>query len=76
MKVDIDVRTKEEWDMGHKPGALHFDLERLLNGEVPDISKDTIVHVYCRSGARAGVACEVLKKQGFTEVHNSGGVTG
>ena len=73
MKIDLDVRTKEEWEEGHKDGAVHFDLERLMNGEVPDCDKGTELQVYCRSGGRAGIACDILKTKGFTNAHNAGG---
>jgi phage shock protein E len=73
MKIDLDVRTQEEWDMGHKPDAVHFDLERLEKGELPPYDSDTQFEVYCRSGGRAGIACGILQSNGFTNVHNAGG---
>lgn len=73
MKIDLDVRTLEEWNEGHKTNAMHFDLARLMAGEVPDVPKDSDIEVYCRSGGRAGLACEILKGLGFTSVHNAGG---
>ena len=73
MKIDLDVRTVEEWQMGHKAGAIHFDLERLISGELPDFDKETELKVYCQSGGRAQMACQILIDQGFTNVHNAGG---
>ncbi len=73
MKIDLDVRTPEEWGAGHKAGAVHFDIERLMEGEVPQINKDDEVHVYCQSGGRAEMAVAILQAKGFTNVHNAGG---
>jgi phage shock protein E len=75
MKIDLDVRTTQEWNEGHKENAMHFDLARLMAGEILDVPKDAHIQVYCRSGGRAGMACDILVKQGFTDVHNAGGFT-
>lgn len=76
MKIDLDVRTIEEWNEGHKENAMHFDLARLMAGETLDVPKDAYIQVYCRSGGRAGMACEILAEHGFTDVKNAGGFTG
>lgn len=73
MKIDLDVRTPEEWSESHKENAIHFDLSRIMSGETPDIPKDANIQVYCRSGARAGMACQMLTDMGFSDVHNAGG---
>ncbi len=73
MQVVLDVRTKEEWDAGHKPDAIHFDVALLTKGQLPDIPRESEVHVYCRSGARAALAREILLSNGFTTVYNDGG---
>lgn len=73
MKIDLDVRTDQEWGMGHKPNAVHFDLERLMAGDMPPYDKDIELQVYCRSGGRAEAACGILRAHGFTNVSNAGG---
>jgi rhodanese-related sulfurtransferase len=69
----IDVRTKEEWDDGHINDAIHFDLSRLIKGELPNLPKDTEIKLYCHTGVRAGVAKAILEREGFTFVTNAGG---
>ena len=69
----IDVRTDEEWGDGHLDGALHFELARLEQGELPELKKDMPIAVYCRRGIRAGRALHILKKNGFTKIRNAGG---
>jgi phage shock protein E len=70
----IDVRTDSEWSVGHLDGALHFDVARLQQGQLPDMAKDTPIAVYCRTGHRAGQALQILQTNGFTNVRNAGGL--
>lgn len=70
----LDVRTDDEWNAGHALGAVHFDLVRLQNGELPPIPKDSAVYVYCRSGVRAAAAKEILEQGGYANVVNFGGL--
>ena len=64
----LDVRSPDEWEKGHIPGAKHIFLP-----EVPEksseLSKKKPVAVYCDSGYRASLAASILKNEGF-EVHN------
>ncbi|WP_062430152.1 rhodanese-like domain-containing protein [Herbidospora daliensis] len=55
--VVVDVRSRESWDLGHVPGALHVPV-----GEIPSTTLpfDQVVVVYCWSpgcnGAQQGGA--------------------
>lgn len=73
-KIFLDVRTPEEWNAGHLDGAVHFELARLENGEMPDLPKDASIAVYCRSGSRAGQAKAIMEDNGFTNLRNAGGL--
>lgn len=73
--VLLDVRTDEELaEDGYAPKSIHFDVVRLDEGEVPNISKDKKIYVYCRSGGRAGRAEEILENNGYSDVVNIGGL--
>ncbi len=74
MKI-IDVRSKAEFKQSHVKGALWFDVERLVAGELPDVPKDEELVLYCRSGARANTAAHILRQHGFTKVESGGGLT-
>lgn len=71
----IDVRTDQEWAAGHLDGAMHFDLARLQQGELPPLPKDAAIALYCRSGHRAGQALQILQQNGFSHVRNAGAFT-
>ena len=65
----VDVRTDEEWAAGHLKMALHLPLDQV--GEkaaslLPDKTKAIVV--YCRSGARAQKAAEILRGLGYAKV--------
>jgi phage shock protein E len=71
--IYIDVRTTDEYNDGHVPGAINFDVADMLLGELPDVSKDAEIVLYCRSGGRAETALGIMQKAGFTNVTNGGG---
>ncbi len=71
--VLLDVRTREEYSGGHLPGSVNLPLDKL---EQISYEKETPLFVYCRSGARSGRAVEVLKKKGYENAVNIGGVLG
>ncbi|MDQ5949794.1 MAG: phage shock protein [Patescibacteria group bacterium] len=71
----LDVRTKEEYDSGHFPDALHHDLALLMQGIMPPLEKNIEIKVYCRSGNRSETARKILSESGFTNVTNIGGYT-
>lgn len=75
-EIFLDVRTPQEWEQGHIAGAVLFDLARLQAGELPDLSKDIPIAIYCRSGARAGQALQILQQKGYMHLRNAGGLAG
>jgi len=69
----IDVRTQEEWNAGLVKGAMLWGLaERLQMNQLPDISKDAEVYLYCHSGNRATQAAKIMQAAGFTNITNLG----
>nr|WP_325219024.1 rhodanese-like domain-containing protein [uncultured Oscillibacter sp.] len=70
----LDVRTQEEYDGGHIPGAVCFPNED-IQPELPlPFEKDAEVLVYCRSGRRSAEAAEKLADMGYTNVADFGGI--
>lgn len=66
----IDVRTPDEFRGGHVKGAVNIPLDR-LQGQLGKIDKSKAVITCCRSGARSGMAAELLKNAGY-EAYNGG----
>ena len=72
--VLLDVRTPQEYREGHIPGSQNVPLQQLDKVEEVTENKDTVLYVYCRSGARSRQAASLLKQMGYTNVHNTGGI--
>ena len=67
----LDVRSMEEFENGHVPGALHIHYTE-LPGRISELpgGRDQEIVVYCEVGVRAGIATNVLEHAGFTRVRN------
>ena len=73
--VILDVRSQEEYDQGHIPGAVvipHTEMEAQAEQILPD--KDQLLLVYCRSGRRSKLAAETLVQLGYTNILEFGGI--
>lgn len=73
--IIVDVRTKEEYDQGHIPGAILIPNET-INKERPNTLPDleTEILVYCRSGNRSAQASRKLIELGYKKVYDFGGI--
>lgn len=74
--VWIDVRTPEEYAQDHLQGVDTLIPYEQIGNKIAELnlSKDTEINVYCRSGKRAGVAKQTLESLGYTKVYNRGGL--
>ena len=72
--VLLDVRSPQEYREGHIPGSQNLPLQQLDKVEEVTENKDTVLYVYCHSGARSRQAVSLLKHMGYTNVHNIGGI--
>lgn len=65
----IDVRSRQEFEDGHIPGAQWVDrggAEFELARRVRDAETEMIL--YCRTGARSALVAKALDRQGYTNV--------
>lgn len=75
--IILDVRTKEEYDEGHIPGAVNVANEEISANnrnieQLPD--KKQKILVYCRSGNRSKQAAKKLAAMGYENVIEFGGI--
>ena len=73
--IILDVRTQEEYDQGHIPGAIvisHDEIEEKAEEVLTD--KKQLILVYCRSGRRSKLAAEALVELGYTNIKEFGGI--
>ena len=73
--IILDVRTQEEYDQGHIPGAVVISHEEIAEkAEEVLTDKDQLLLVYCRSGRRSKIAAEALVELGYTNIKEFGGI--
>lgn len=71
----VDVRTQEEYDQAHIPGAVCIPNESIGTEEIAALpDKDQLLLVYCRSGNRSRQASQKLAELGYTNVVEFGGI--
>lgn len=70
----IDVREEDEYDDGHLINAYNIPLSRLDSIKNENISIDSKIIVYCRSGNRSKSAQDMLNEMGYTNVYDMGGI--
>ena len=73
--IILDVRTQEEFDQGHIPGATQISHEEIAEkAEEVLTDKEQLILVYCRSGRRSKIAAEALAELGYTNIKEFGGI--
>ncbi|MFM6967979.1 MAG: FAD-dependent oxidoreductase [Microbacteriaceae bacterium] len=71
----VDVRTAEEFDIWHIPGAINVPLATFRESTA-DWNKSDAIRLYCGVGFRSYLAYRSLVQRGFTDVKTlSGGST-
>lgn len=68
----LDVRTPEEFGMGHINGFCNIPVDELRQ-RIGELAKGKPVYVICQSGIRSYLACRILTQNGFTCYNFSGG---
>ena len=72
--VLLDVRTPQEYREGHIPESINVPLQTIDKVTSIAENKDTVLYVYCYSGARSRQATAMLQHMGYTNVQNIGGI--
>jgi rhodanese-related sulfurtransferase len=67
----LDVRTSSEYKGGHIKGSVNIPVQN-LSAELSKLKKDRVIITCCASGSRSAFAMNILKSNGFNEVHNGG----
>jgi rhodanese-related sulfurtransferase len=67
----IDVRTAEEFSLGHLPGAVNLPVDE-LRSRLSELPRNRTIAAYCQVGQRGYLATRILRQSGF-ETSNVGG---
>jgi NADPH-dependent 2,4-dienoyl-CoA reductase/sulfur reductase-like enzyme/peroxiredoxin family protein/TusA-related sulfurtransferase/rhodanese-related sulfurtransferase len=70
----LDVRTREEFQLGTIEGSVNIPLDELRQ-HINELPRGKKIVVFCGVGLRGHVACRILMQHGLSEVYNlSGGI--
>lgn len=70
----VDVRTEGEHARGSIEGSINIPIQE-LSGRMDELGdKEREIVVYCQSGSRSAMAKRLLERNGFTKVHDLGGI--
>ena len=71
----VDVREEDERVEGYIENSILIPLDT-VESQAENILKDKnqTILVYCRSGRRSAMACDVLYSLGYTDVYDFGGI--
>ena len=65
----VDVRTREEFELGTIPGAINIPLEELRE-RMKELPMERPVYLFCSVGLRGYLASNILKGNGYRDVRN------
>lgn len=71
----IDLRSKTEFEEGRIPNSINVPFLYLKDWAKNNLrSYHSRIYLYCQNGARSVLAASALKKMGFTDVIDIGGL--
>jgi rhodanese-related sulfurtransferase len=73
-ELKIAPLTEEEYRSGHISGSRNIPVEKIDNAVNLLHDKSAPIFVYCETGGRSRQAVSKLKKMGYTNVCNIGGI--
>ncbi|HEY6108407.1 MAG TPA: rhodanese-like domain-containing protein, partial [Gemmatimonadales bacterium] len=65
----IDVRGRNEWEVGHLPGVANLPLG-LLPDRLSELPRQGTIVLQCESGSRSAIAASLLQANGRGAVAN------
>lgn len=71
--IILDVRSKGEYSSGAIKGSINISLDQLNSNLSKLKDKNQPIITCCASGMRSASAKNILKSNGYTNVHNGGG---
>ena len=73
----IDVRTRDEYDLGHITNAINFDFySETFQDSILALPKNENIILYCRTNNRSTKTANILKENGFDNISViKGGIT-
>jgi len=73
----IDVRTQQEWDAGVLEDAIQINIQNAAGfiDHAKNLNLSNNFYLYCRSGGRSQMGCQILESLGVKNTYNlQGGI--
>ena len=70
-----DVRTTEEYREYHIDGSINIPLQSIDDAKCRSPDENQRIYVHCLSGVRSANAARFLKKSGYSDVIDIGGIS-
>lgn len=70
----LDVRSEGEYADGGIEGSVNIPIQELASRMDELGNKEGEIVIYCQSGGRSAMAKRLLEGNGFTKVHDLGGI--
>ena len=65
----IDVRTQDEFDLGHIDSAINLDFySDSFQNDILSLPKNETIVLYCRTNNRSSKTAAILKENGYKEI--------
>ena len=65
----IDVRTQDEFDLGHIDSAINLDFySESFQNDILSLPKNETIVLYCRTNNRSTKTANILKENGYREI--------
>jgi len=69
--IVLDVRTKREYSEGYIDSAININYySDNFKKDVSGLDKNKIYILYCKSGGRSALSCEIMSELGFNRLYN------
>ena len=65
----IDVRTQDEFDLGHIDSAINLDFySDTFKNDILSLPKNKTIVLYCRTNNRSSKTATILKENGYRDI--------
>ena len=65
----IDVRTQDEFDLGHIDSAINLDFySDTFKNDILSLPKNETIVLYCRTNNRSGKTATILQENGYRHI--------
>lgn len=68
----VDVRSKEEYELGHIPSSINIPLDELRDN-LSKLDKNKEIVLICQSALRSYIGCRILSNLNYNTSHLAGG---